>query len=331
MNLHNWFQHPEVLWLLVLLIPMSIWYFRKNKDLRASLTISVSEPFKKLGTNFWYKIRHILFVIRSLTLILLIIAAARPQKTTRFGNEKTEGIDIVLALDISSSMLALDFKPNRLEVAKKVATNFIKERPNDRIGIVAFAAESFTVCPLTTDHTTAINLLNRLQTGMIEDGTAIGLGLANAVARLHKSKAKSKVIILLTDGVNNTGNISPLDAAEMAKNYGIRVYTIGIGSMGTAPYPVQTPLGIQYINQKVEIDEDILKQIAQKTGGKYFRATDEQKLIEIYKEIDKMEKTIFEKQEHFKTELFFEPFLIAAFVLLVSEIILRLTVYRTIP
>ncbi len=331
MNIKETFLHPGYLWLLLLIIPMLIWYIRYQKDYKARIKISTLQAFKNIKPDFWYRIRHILFILRSLIIILLTIAMARPIKEITSRTEETEGIDIVLAIDISGSMQALDFKPNRLEVAKKVAAEFINDRPNDRIGIVAFAGESFTVCPLTTDHKTLINLLNKLKTGVITDGTALGLGLANAVARLYKSTAKSKVIILLTDGVNNMGNISPLDAANMAAAYHIRVYTIGIGKNGYAQMPIQTPLGIQYQNMKVEIDEALLKKIAEKTGGKYFRATNEQKLKEIYKQIDKMEKTIFEKQTESHTEVFFMPFLIAAAIILALEILLRISIYHTIP
>ena len=320
------FERPEYLWFLLVLIPMIAWYIWKGKDQKAKLKVSTIQAVKPLGTTFWYKIRLILPILRMLAVSLLIIAIARPYKLSR-KTTKVKGIDIVMAMDISTSMLANDFHPNRLSVAKRLATNFIKNRPDDRIGIVAFARESFTVCPLTTDHTTAINLLNKLQAGMVEDGTAIGLGLANAVVRLKESTAKSKVIILLTDGVNNSGEVSPLDAAQIAAQNHIRVYTIGIGSRGRATITYQGNTQVT----DVEIDEKVLTKIANMTGGRYFRAKKEKKLAEIYDEIDKMEKTIIEKNENYNLIVYAEPFLLAALLLLLLEIILRLTIYRTIP
>ncbi len=266
---------------------------------------------------------HILFAIRVVAVALLIIVLARPQKTDKFQNVTTEGIDIILTLDISGSMLARDFKPDRLEASKNVATEFISGRPYDRLGLVVFSGESFTQCPLTTDHAVLINLMRELQSGMIEDGTAIGNGLATAVNRIKDSEAKSKVIILLTDGVNNRGDIAPATAADIAKTYGIRVYTIGVGTQGMAPYPVQTPYGMQYQNMPVEIDEAILKEIASKTGGKYFRATDNDKLMQVYSEIDKMEKSKIDvRQFTRKEEKFLIPAIIA-FILLALEILIE--------
>jgi Ca-activated chloride channel family protein len=242
----------------------------------------------------------------------------------------TEGIDIVLTQDISGSMLSRDFKPDRLEAAKNIATEFISGRPYDRIGLVVFSGESFTQCPLTTDHAVLINLLREIQSGMIEDGTAIGMGLATAVNRIKDSQAKSKVIILLTDGVNNRGEIAPETAAEIAKTFGIRVYTIGVGTQGMAPYPVQTPFGIQYQDMPVEIDEGILQKIAQTTGGKYFRATDNDSLEKIYKEIDKLEKSKIDvRQFSKKEEKYLLPALIAFFMLVV-EIIVRNTIFKNL-
>jgi Ca-activated chloride channel family protein len=255
---------------------------------------------------------------------------ARPQKTDKYQDVSTEGIDIVLTQDISGSMLSRDFKPDRLEAAKNMATEFISGRPYDRIGLVVFSGESFTQCPLTTDHAVLINLLREIQSGMIEDGTAIGMGLATAVSRIKDSKAKSKVIILLTDGVNNKGEIAPATAAGIAKTFGIRVYTIGVGTQGVAPYPVQTPYGIQYQDMQVEIDEEILQDIAQTTGGKYFRATDNNSLEKIYKEIDKLEKSKIDvKQFIRKEERYMLPALIA-FFMLVLEIIARNTLFRNL-
>jgi Ca-activated chloride channel family protein len=275
--------------------------------------------------------RHGIFVLRILALTLIIIALARPQLTNRLRNVTSEGIDIMLTLDISGSMLSRDFKPNRIEAAKDVAIEFISGRPNDRIGLVVFSAESFTQCPLTTDHAVLINMFKNIKSGMIEDGTAIGLGLANAVSRLKDSKGKSKVIILLTDGVNNRGSIAPIMASEIAKTFGIRVYTIGIGTMGMAPYPVPTPFGIQYQNIPVEIDEGILKDIAKMTGGMYFRATDNKTLRDIYQEIDKLEKSKIEISEYSKYEEEYLWFALFAGILLALEILLRFTLLKTIP
>lgn len=272
-----------------------------------------------------------LFVIRLLALALLIIALARPQSHSSKQDVSVTGIDIVLATDISGSMLAEDFKPNRLESAKDVASDFIEGRPNDRIGLVVFSGESFTQCPLTSDHSVLINLFRDVKSGMIDDGTALGDGLATAVDRLRNSKAVSKVVILLTDGVNNMGSLDPMSAAEIAKLYKIRIYTIGVGTMGMAPYPVQTPFGIQYQEMEVNIDEPLLKNIAGLTNGKYFRATNKQKLAGTYKEIDQMEKSKIDVTEFRKKKEEFLPFALLALVLLIAEGTLRNTVFKTIP
>ena len=262
---------------------------------------------------------------------LLIVVLARPQSTDSWSSSSTEGIDIMLSMDISGSMLAQDLKPNRLEAAKDVAASFINGRPNDNIGLVVFSAESFTQCPLTTDHTVLLNLFKDIQSGMIQDGTAIGLGLANAVSRIKDSQAKSKVIILLTDGSNNAGEIAPVTAAEIAKTFGVRVYTIGVGTQGMAPYPFQTAFGVQYQNIPVEIDEATLKQIASITGGQYFRATDNASLKEIYAEIDQMEKTKISVQEFSKKQEEYKNWALLVFALLLIEILLRNTLLRNIP
>jgi len=259
------------------------------------------------------------------------MALARPQSSNSWQNVTTEGIDIVIALDISSSMLAMDFQPNRLEAAKDVATKFISGRPNDKIGLVVFSGESFTQCPLTTDHATVINLFRNIETGMIEDGTAIGNGLATAVSRLKESTAISRVVILLTDGDNNRGEIAPVTAAELAKTYGIRVYTVGVGTMGTAPYPVQTPFGVQVRDMEVKIDEPTLQKIASTTDGKYFRATDNNSLAEIYKEIDKLEKSKMEVHEFSKKEEQYLKFALAGALLLLLGLFLKTTIFRNIP
>ena len=268
------FANPEYFWLLLVLIPMVIWYIFQEKRSYADLKFSSIRVFKQMkrGSRIW--LRHLLFAARVLAILFLVLALARPQSSSSWQTYNSEGIDIMLALDISGSMLARDFTPDRLEAAKEVATKFILERPQDRIGLVVFSGESFTQSPLTTDQAVLVNVMKDIHSGMIEDGTAIGLGLANAVNRLKDSKAKSKVVILLTDGVNNRGAIAPITAAELAKTFGIRVYTIGVGTLGEAPYPVQTPFGMQLQRMPVEIDEDILTQIADMTGGKYFRATD---------------------------------------------------------
>ena len=324
------FAEPLFLYLLIAVPAMIAYYVIRQQHVNASLRVPGLQQFANTGTTFRHYLRHILFGLRMAAVTLLIIALARPQKTDRFQDVSTEGIDIVLAQDISGSMLARDFKPDRLEAAKNIATEFISGRPYDRIGLVVFSGESFTQCPITTDHAVLINLLREVQSGMIEDGTAIGMGLATAVNRIKDSKAKSKVIILLTDGVNNRGEIAPATAADIAKTFGVRVYTIGVGTQGTAPYPVQTPYGIQYQDMPVEIDEGILQEIAQKTGGKYFRATDNDKLTAVYKEIDKLEKSKIDvKQFTRKEEKYLVPALIA-FIMLLVEIIARNTIFKNL-
>ncbi|MCK4745678.1 MAG: VWA domain-containing protein, partial [Bacteroidales bacterium] len=262
---------------------------------------------------------------------LLIVALARPQSTSKSRNVNIEGIDIIMAMDVSSSMLAQDLRPNRLEASKDVAVEFVSGRETDRMGLVVYSGESFTQCPLTSDHAVLINLFKDIKSGMIEDGTAIGLGLANAVSRLKDSKAQSKVIILLTDGVNNRGAIAPLTAAEIAKTFGIRVYTIGVGTRGMAPAPVQTPFGTRYQNVKVEIDEETLMKIADVTDGRYFRATDNEKLREIYLEIDQMEKSKIDVKEYSKKEEEYMRFGLLATILFMIELLFRYLVFRNIP
>ena len=275
--------------------------------------------------------RHVLFALEVLAIVLLVVALARPQSSNSWQTYTSEGIDIVLALDVSGSMLARDFTPDRLEAAKEVATKFILERPQDKIGLVIFAGESFTQCPLTADQAVLVNLLRDVKSGMIEDGTAIGLGLANAVNRLKDSPAKSKVVILLTDGVNNRGAVAPATAAELARTYGIRVYTIGVGTYGEAPYPVPTPFGVQLQNVPVEIDEEVLQQIAALTGGKYFRATDNDKLKQIYQEIDQLEKSKIEVKHFSKKNEQYFVFGLAGLCLLIVQVLLRYTLLRKIP
>lgn len=325
------FANPAYLYLLVLLVPMVLWYIYKQRNKQPNIRISSLEPFVKAPKTYKNYLRHLPFVLRMIVVILVIIVLARPQSTDNWQSSMTEGIDIMLAVDISSSMLTEDLKPNRLEAAKDVAAEFINGRPNDNIGLVCFAGESFTQCPLTTDHTVLINLFKDIHSGMIEDGTAIGLGIANAVNRIKDSQAKSRVIILLTDGSNNRGEIAPITAAEIAKTFGIRIYTVGVGTYGTAPYPMQTPFGVQYQNVTVDIDEPTLKQIASVTGGAYFRATDNKKLKAIYEEIDQMEKTKISVKEYSKKKEEFLPFALWALALLLLEVLLRNSILRTIP
>jgi Ca-activated chloride channel family protein len=324
------FAEPVFLYLLAIVPAIVVFYVLKQHKASASLRMPGLSSFEGTGYTFRHYLRHILFALRVAAITLLIIVLARPQATNKFQDITTEGIDIVLTLDISGSMLARDFKPDRLEASKNVVTEFISGRPYDRMGLVVFSGESFTQCPLTTDHAVLINLMRDIESGMIEDGTAIGNGLATAVNRIKDSDAKSKVIILLTDGVNNRGDIAPATAADIAKTFGIRVYTIGVGTRGMAPYPVQTPFGLQYQNMPVEIDEGILKEISQVTGGMYFRATDNDKLLQVYNEIDKLEKSKIDvRQFSRKDEKFMLPALIA-FILVALEILVRHTIFRNL-
>ncbi|MBO5916761.1 MAG: VWA domain-containing protein [Bacteroidales bacterium] len=324
------FAHPYYFLLLLLLIPAILWYVLKRKQRYASLQVSNTFAFQQMPKTWKQRCQHLPFVLRCLIFSLVVVVLARPQSIDSWQNTSTEGIDIVVALDISTSMLAEDLKPNRLEAAKSIASSFVADRHNDNIGLVLFAGESFTQCPLTTDHAVLMNLFGSIQCGMIEDGTAIGLGLANAVSRVKDSQAKSKVIILLTDGTNNRGDIDPLTAAELAKTFGIRVYTIGVGKKGKAPYPFQTANGVVYQNVEVNIDEEPLKQIASLTGGVYFRATDNATLAGIYQEIDQLEKTKMQVREYSKRQEEFRPFALAAFLLLLIEILLR-QIIRSLP
>jgi len=315
---------PGFLYLLALLPVMVVLYILRYRRSNASLNVSSVEPFNGFQAGrFRIYLRHALFALRVIAVGLLIVVLARPQSTNSYQDVTTEGIDIILTLDISGSMLARDFKPDRLEASKNVATEFISARPYDRIGLVVFSGESFTQCPLTTDHAVLINLLREIKSGIIEDGTAIGEGLATAVNRIRDAKGRSRVVILLTDGINNRGIIAPVTAAEIAKTFGVRVYTIGVGTMGVAPMPVRTPFGIRYQDMPVEIDEEVLKNIASVTGGSYFRATDNNKLAQIYSEIDKMEKSRLEvRQFRVREEKFLIPALIATMIFLL-ELLLR--------
>lgn len=328
---HLKFANPEAFYLL-LLIPAGIaWYWFKAPSTRARLQISDFAAFSGKRYTLKQTLQHFLFLCKVMAFGLLITALARPQSTMSRQSVSVEGIDIVLAMDISGSMLAEDFKPNRLAAARDVAEDFIKGRPSDRIGLVVFSGESFTQCPLTMDHPVLINLLEEIKSGMIEDGTAIGDGLATAVSRLKESQAVSKVIILLTDGENNRGFIDPVSAAEIAKVFGLRVYTIGVGTIGTAPYPVETPFGIQYQEMEVRIDEPLLTKIADMTNGKYFRATNKQKLKDIYQEIDQLEKSKVDVTEFRKKNEEYLPFAMAALGFLLLDFILGVTVFRKFP
>ena len=326
------FANPNYLYLLLLLIPLMAWYIFRSRTKSASLQVSALDAFDAPhATTFKVYMRHLPFVLRMAAIAIIIMILARPQSTNRWDTRNTEGIDIMLAIDISGSMLAEDLKPNRIEAAKAVASSFISGRPNDNIGLVVFASESFTQCPLTTDHAVLLNLFKDINYGMIEDGTAIGLGIANAVSRIKDSKAISRVIILLTDGTNNRGEIAPVTAAEIAQTFGIRVYTIGVGTHGEAPFPRRTPFGVQYQNMPVDIDEPALKQIASITGGQYFRATDNASLQAIYKEIDQLEKTKISMQEYSKKQEEYLPLALLAFALLLFEILVRNTWLKNIP
>ena len=324
------FANPRLLWLL-LLVPLAIvWYILRHKKQEASLQFSDLKGFAQLPKTWKAYLRHLLFAMKMAALALLIVALARPQSSSTSSTSNIEGIDIVMAMDVSGSMLARDLKPDRLTAAKRVASDFVNDRPGDRMGLVIFSGESFTQVPLTTDHGVMLNMLAEMKNGLIEDGTAIGDGLATAISRLKDSEAISKVVILLTDGMNNAGSVDPYTAAEIAKLYGIRVYTIGVGSYGTAPFPVQTPFGTQIQQMKVDIDEKLLTTIANSTGGKYFRATSNQKLDEVYQEIDKLERSKIEVTEFRRLHEEFYPLVAWALALLLLEFLMRKTIFRTL-
>ena len=324
------FANPKLLWLL-LLVPLAIlWYVVRHKKQEASVRFSDLSGLAKLPKSWKPYLRHLLFALKLAALALLIVALARPQSSSTNSTSNIEGIDIVMAMDVSGSMLARDLKPDRLTAAKRVASDFVNDRPGDRMGLVIFSGESFTQVPLTTDHGVMLNMLAEMKNGLIDDGTAIGDGLATVISRLKDSEAISKVVILLTDGMNNAGSVDPYTAAEMAKLFGIRVYTIGVGSYGTAPYPVQTPFGTQIQQMRVEIDEKLLTAIANSTGGRYYRATSNQKLDEIYTEIDKLERSKIEVTEFRRLHEEFYPLVAWALALLLLEFLLRKTIFRTI-
>lgn len=325
------FKNPEILWLLTGLAPLAIGYVLYQSKWNATVRLSSLNPLDKAPTSWRYYFRHLPPLLRLLTIGLVIVALARPQSSENWTDKEVEGIDIVICTDISGSMRARDFKPDRLQAAKEVAGTFIASRPNDRIGLAIFAGESFTQCPLTTDHKVVTNLLSEIRSGILEDGTAVGLGLATSVARLKDSDAKSKVVILLTDGVNNQGEVSPQTAGEIAREFGIRVYTIGVGTRGQAPVPVQTPFGEQTQMVDVEIDEEALTEIAQMTGGKYFRATNKEALSKVYQEIDQLEKTRISVVEFTEKNDEYLRFALWAGILFLLEVLLRYTVLRTVP
>jgi Ca-activated chloride channel homolog len=321
------FANPYCFLLLLLIIPLIGWQIWKKNKMQASMRVSTVASFKNSSKTWRQRFRWLPLAAETIAVIFLVVALARPQSAFHQQDVQVEGVDIVLALDISGSMKAMDFRPNRLEACKKVATEFVEGRPTDRIGLVVYAGEAYTQCPVTTDHETLLGLMSKVKFDLIEDGTAIGDGLGTAVNRLRESDAKSKIIILLSDGVNNLGYMDPYSAAEIAKDFGIKVYTIGCGTNGEAPYP--SPYGI--VNVQTEIDEALLSSIAQVTGGKYFRATNSQKLKEVYSEIDKMEKTLIHETTFENKADEFAPFLILSLFFFGLFIVFRYYVFKTIP
>lgn len=326
------FANPDLLWLLLVIIPMAAYYVFRTLQGGAAIQMSSVSGVEGAGKPLKYYGRHLPFVLRCAAMALLIVALARPQSSEQGSRTSTEGIDIILAMDVSGSMLAQDFKPDRITVAREVASKFIVDRVNDRIGIVVFAGESFTQSPLSTDKRTLTNLMSQIRSGIIEDGTAIGNGLASAVNRLRDSDSKSKVVILLTDGVNNSGQITPLTAADIAASYGIKVYTIGVGTRGTALMPGYDRWGGRVLAPvQVEIDEETLTQIAEKTGGEYFRATDNKTLQQVYDKINELEKTKIETDDFTKYNELFAKYALIALALLVLEFLIGKLWLRRIP
>lgn len=328
---HIKFANPEAFYLLLFIPAAILWYWYKGSKSIPTIQISDLSIFPVKRNRLKEFLLYFTWALRIAAWGFLVIALARPQSTTSRQDVSIEGIDIILAMDISGSMKAEDFKPNRLEAAKEVAKDFIKSRTNDRLGLVVFSGESFTQCPLTTDHGVLLTLVDEIKSGMIVDGTAIGDGLGTSVNRLKDSEAVSKIIILLTDGENNSGFIDPLSAAEIARLHNLRVYTIGVGTIGTAPFPVETPFGIQYLQMEVRIDEPLMQQIADLTGGQYFRATDKRKLEDIYMEIDQLEKSKIDVTEFRKRTEEFKPFALAALLLLVLDFLISATLLRRFP
>lgn len=337
------FVAPYYFFFLLLLIPYALWYVKWRKKSEASILLSDTSVFTPKLRNWKVCLVHVPFVLRCLLMTLLVIILARPQTSNSWKNTSVEGINIIMAMDVSTSMLAEDFRPNRIDAAKKVAAEFISDRPNDNIGLVVFAGESFTQCPMTTDHSSLLNLLNSVRTdlaatGQIEDGTALGMGLANAIGKLKnintdstKNKIGAKVVILLTDGSNNRGEISPLTAAEIAKSLGVRIYTIAIGKEGIVNYPMMVAGSLQYVPVKSQIDEQTLREIAKITNGKSYRARNAKELQSIYKDIDKLEKTKFNVKKFDKHYDCYQPFAIAALIVFILELLLRLTILKRIP
>lgn len=325
------FANPELLYGLLVIPFLILWYIRRHKGVSSEVRYSTLLPFSGIKPTLKERLRHVPFVLRMLVLALLIVGIARPRSASEGENIYTEGIDIVLVLDISGSMLAEDLRPNRIDAAKTVADQFIEGRKNDRIGLVIFAGQSFTQCPMTTDYRVLRNLLRQVKPGMVEDGTAIGMAIAQGTNRLKDSKAKSKVMILLTDGVNNRGEIDPLTATQIAQTFGIRIYTIGAGTIGTAPYPVQTPFGTRYQNVPVDVDEKTLQKIAEMTNGQYYRATNSRNLKQIYDEIDELEKTKIEVRAYRSYAELFYGWVAAALIALFLEWLLSQTVLRKLP
>ena len=330
------FVNKEYFLLLLLLIPYLIWYLLYRKKSEPTIRMSDTFAYQYAPKSLRVRLIGMPMLLRLIAFVLIVVALARPQTHNSWGQRTVEGIDIMLAMDVSTSMLAEDLKPNRIEAAKSVASEFISGRPDDNIGLTIFAGEAFTQCPMTTDHASLINLLQNVRTdiaarGLIEDGTAIGMGLANAVGRLKDSKAKSKVVILLTDGSNNTGDISPLTADSIASKFGIRVYTIAIGSKTLAPYPVQVGGTTQYVNMRADVDVKTLEEIASTADGHFYRATNTAELKKIYADIDKLEKTKMDVKKFSKRYDAFQPFVLAAFIAMLLEVLLRLVVFRRIP
>ena len=325
------FAEKGYLFLLLLIIPYIIWYLLHQRKNDASLQVSDTHAYKQAPKSFKIYLLHSPFFLRIASFIFLVIILARPQYTDSWKNSETQGIDIMMTIDVSTSMLSEELHPNRLEAAKEVGAEFINGRPDDNIGLTIFAGHAFTQCPPTVDHTVLLNLFQGVKCGVVDDGTAIGMGIADAVAKLKDSKAKSKIIILLTDGSNNSGDISPLTAAEIAHKFGIRVYTIGVGTNGLARYPMPTAIGTQYVNIPVQIDEKTLRQIASETGGIYYRATNTDKLKVIYQQIDKLEKTKMRSHSYSRREEAYQPFALLLLLCLLLEIVLRNTILKKIP
>lgn len=327
------FAKPELLWLFLIYIPLIVWYIKKHRHAESSVQISSLDAFDKMPVSYKVYLRHFMFIVKLLAIGCLIIILCRPQTHDSWESSKTEGTDIIIAMDVSTSMLARDFNPDRFEAAKDVAAQFVSGRESDNIGIVIFAGESFTLVPMTTDQAVLINYIKEIKMGMLQDGTAIGDGLATSINRIRNGKAKSKSIILLTDGSNNTGVVAPLTAADIAKQFGIKVYTIGVGTMGTALYPVGINFygKVEYQRLPVVIDETTLKAISERTGGKYFRATSETVLKDIFSEIDKLEKTELDVRKFNQTEDDYMVWALILLALVVIDITVRHTLLRNIP